>query len=102
MAFPETELEMARRHVREGEWHVKRQKAIVTRLEGTDGNSDLARDILERRTHRWNRCCRSSFLFSHRIFPETGVHFRVRCSRVRPYKLGEQGQITSVEASQDG
>ena len=47
MAFPETELEMARRHVREGDWHVKRQKAIVTRLDGTDGNADLARDILD-------------------------------------------------------
>ena len=35
---------------------------------------------LERRLVRWNQRRRSNDLMEHRIYPETGSHFRVRCS----------------------
>jgi len=42
----ETELEMVRRHVREGEGHVKRQKKVVTELQERGAPTDIAISLL--------------------------------------------------------
>ncbi|EYD76998.1 hypothetical protein Rumeso_01408 [Rubellimicrobium mesophilum DSM 19309] len=42
----ETEIEMARRHVREGEEHVARQREIIDRLPSTGEVAEIARTLL--------------------------------------------------------
>ena len=46
MSEPETELEMVRRHVREGMAHVTRQREIVADFEDHGFPIDLARELL--------------------------------------------------------
>ncbi len=43
----ETELDMVRRHVREGEGHVKRQGEIVAELHAQGAPTDMAITLLE-------------------------------------------------------
>jgi hypothetical protein len=46
MALPESELEMAARHVAEGERHVTLQEQIVSHLGEIGASTDVARDLL--------------------------------------------------------
>jgi hypothetical protein len=44
----ETESEMVRRHVREGEGHVKRQTEVIARLQKRGASTDMAKALLDR------------------------------------------------------
>ena len=47
MAKGETELQMVRRHVREGEAHVQRQREFITEMWERGGPTDIAVTLLE-------------------------------------------------------
>jgi hypothetical protein len=47
MRAPETPLEMARRHVREGEERLARQEALVRKMGASSSVADLARVLLD-------------------------------------------------------
>ena len=46
MSFGESELEMARRHVAEGERHVLGQRRIIARLRELEADTGIAEDLL--------------------------------------------------------
>lgn len=46
MSRPETRIEMERRHLREAQTHVAKQRALVARLRQDDLPTDMARDLL--------------------------------------------------------
>jgi hypothetical protein len=60
MPANESELEMTRRHVADGERHIALQREIIVRLQGLGGDTGIAEQLLEEfeatlRDHRAHR-----------------------------------------------